>query len=51
MQIAAQQKLAMTGSMQIAIPCFAGTGATEARDDRFNADRHAKEARNDGIVN
>ena len=27
--------LAKTDSMQIAIPCYAGTGAKEARDDRI----------------
>jgi len=39
----------MTDSSQIAIPCFAGTGAKEARDDGFIADRCAKEARDDYI--
>jgi hypothetical protein len=34
-QIAAQKRLAMTDSRQIAIPCFAGTGAKEARYDRI----------------
>jgi len=35
----------MTDSIQIAIPCFAGTGAKEARDDRSKGDRCTKEAR------
>jgi len=34
----------MTDSSQIAIPCFAGTGAKGARDDGFIADRRAKKA-------
>ena len=39
-QIPSQQRLAMTDSRQIAIPCFAGTGATDARDDELN--RHCE---------
>ena len=35
MQIAAQRRLAMTDSRETAIPCFAGTGAKEARDDEY----------------